>query len=362
MLDSDVLIIGGGPAGSAAAIALAKRGFKVILLEKRKIPRNKLCGEFVAPAAVQELDRLGALDAVRAAGARAIARARIYSMFGACLDLPFEQTGEGLGISRAKLDTLLLERAGELGVEIIDGFRVEELRGDGSVAARGTCCRTGRGAAFTARSAIDASGLHSRHKRTNSSRRLFAFKAHIEAAGPSGTVELFSYRGGYGGLIEIESGARNLCFIIAEDLIRQAPRDPLALLLMVLGPQHPVAGRLAGARLLGRWLSGGPLEFGPIERARFGPAAGDAAGLIDPFTGQGIWMALQSGRLLGENLSAEAKENCKRRVTAALAGRYARAALIRPLAFKPRLCHLALLGASGNRRLGLALLKMFHRA
>ncbi len=362
MPDTDVVIVGGGPAGSAAAIALAQRGFKIVLLEKKKLPRDKLCGEFVAPAAVRELARLELLDAVMAAGARPIDRALIYSMFGARLELPFEGIGAGLGISRVRLDGLLLARAGELGVEIIDGFRVEELRDNGSVGARGTYCREGRQAAFQARLVIDASGLHGLHRRKDRGRgrRLFAFKARVDAAEPCGAVELFSYRGGYGGMIEIEGGAKNLCFIIGEEFIRQEPRDPLAMLCRALGPRHPVTGRLAGARLLGRWLSAGPFEFGPIERSRSQLVTGDAAGLIDPFAGLGIWTALHSGRLLGEKISEEAEAGCRSMIRAALAGRYARTAMFRPLAFNPWLCHIALLVAAGNQRFARALLKMVH--
>src|SRR5438552_6936188 len=78
----DAIIIGGGPAGSAAAISLAQRGARVLLLEEKRMPRGKLCGEFITPECFPSLERLGVMDRMLAAGSQKITRVRLITAKG----------------------------------------------------------------------------------------------------------------------------------------------------------------------------------------------------------------------------------------------------------------------------------------
>src|SRR5436309_2375412 len=116
---NDVLVIGGGPAGSATAIRLAQQRMRVTLYEKARFPRPKLCGGFLSGESLSELDDLGVLDTLYNVGARSIHRTIVSSASGAqaetCLPLP------GLSISRHRLDAILMNRARESGVNVHEG-------------------------------------------------------------------------------------------------------------------------------------------------------------------------------------------------------------------------------------------------
>ncbi|HET6567344.1 MAG TPA: FAD-dependent oxidoreductase, partial [Rhodothermales bacterium] len=124
----DAIIVGAGLAGSATAAHLAARGHSVLLLEKKQYPAHKLCGEFLSVEVQALFRRLGVLDAVLAAGANGIDRARITAPGGgACLHrLP----GTALGLSRFKLDDLLCRHALALGAEVHVREPALSIRGD----------------------------------------------------------------------------------------------------------------------------------------------------------------------------------------------------------------------------------------
>ena len=116
-------------------------------------------------------------------------------------------------------------------------------------------------------------------------------------------VELYFYPTGYGGISRIEGGLANLCFITTEASIKEAAGDAARVVQHTL-MKNPVARqRLFEAQVVGKWLSAGPLSFGHRRFARNGIiAVGDAAGMIDPFTGTGIQVALRSGEILAESI------------------------------------------------------------
>jgi flavin-dependent dehydrogenase len=139
-------------------------------------------------------------------------------------------------------------------------------------------------------------------KRTSGARRprLVAFKAHLEGArGEDGACEIYFYKGGYGGLNDVEGGRSNLCFIAEADDVRTCASDPKSVLREVVMTNRRAAETLIDAHAVGGWLAVSLEQFG-----RFGVApaegliaAGDAASFIDPFTGSGMLMALESGEL-----------------------------------------------------------------
>ena len=104
----DAIIIGGGPAGSSAAISLSQRGARVLLLEEKRMPRGKLCGEFITPECFPTLERLGAMERMLAAGAQKIARVSLVVASGKSVQTHISKMSDdatwAMSLSRARFD------------------------------------------------------------------------------------------------------------------------------------------------------------------------------------------------------------------------------------------------------------------
>ncbi len=263
-----VRILGGGPAGAAAAITALSEGAEVELYEQSRTPRHKVCGEFLSPAARTLLERLGVLEDCRRAGPARIARFEVHigrTAKRAALPEP------AWGLSRYQLDRILLERAAALGARIIRERRAEA---DADVVA---CGRP---------------GLRS----TRRNPRLFGFKAHFR--GPSGdSTALYFFHLGYVGVNSIENGLTNVCGLVREELLDEHGFEPDRLLAARPG----LAERMGPLSRVMDWLFAGPVavteELGMHASGPY--LAGDRFCFLDPFTGSGITAALAGGSLAG---------------------------------------------------------------
>jgi flavin-dependent dehydrogenase len=125
---SEIAIVGGGPAGASLAIRLAREDFEVVLVEREKFPRHKLCGEFISPECFTHFKDLGVLDEMLAVGGDRILETVFYSQTGKNISVPSVWFGGGgqnaLGISRAEMDFQLLEKARSLGVRVLEETQV----------------------------------------------------------------------------------------------------------------------------------------------------------------------------------------------------------------------------------------------
>jgi flavin-dependent dehydrogenase len=338
----DVIIVGGGPAGASTAVHLATQGARVLLVEREKFPRAKLCGEFISPECMAHFARLGVLDEMNGAGGACVGETLFFARSGRRVGVPSawfgRETGGGvedapacaLGLSRAEMDERLLWRARALGVEVLEEAQVtgllfgEEGRhvervGGVRVEWRGevldaraavTIDATGRARALARRVEQSAQGNGARAAKAGGAMPkrmpLVAFKAHLErAGGAEGACEIYFYRGGYGGLSRVENGSSNLCFIVAARDVRARASDAERVMREIVMSNSRAAETLGGARMRSEWLAVALESFG---RREIVPAegllmVGDAASFIDPFTGSGMLMALESGELAGACLT-----------------------------------------------------------
>ncbi|MCA1566938.1 MAG: NAD(P)/FAD-dependent oxidoreductase [Acidobacteria bacterium] len=337
--DYDVIVVGGGPAGASASVHLATRGARVALVERERFPRAKLCGEFISPECLAHFARLGVLEEMRAAGGARLGETIFFSQSGRRVGVPSawfgaEETTAGgaeagaLGLSRAEMDQRLMLRARAVGVEVSEeaqvtgllfagegrrvcGVRVERGGVESELRAALTIDATGRARSLARR--VEGAAKGDGANRANASdgakahagatpKRipLVAFKAHLENAGGGGGVcEIYFYRGGYGGLSQVENNLSNLCFIAAARDVRARASDAERVMREIVMSNTRAAETLRGARVGSEWLavaleSFGRRELVPCEGLL---TVGDAASFIDPFTGSGMLMALESGEL-----------------------------------------------------------------
>jgi len=322
----DVIIAGGGPAGSSAAISLACAGATVLLVEEKKFPRAKLCGEFISPECLTHFKRLGVFDQMRSSGGAALTETVFYSGRGRRVSVPSEWFGASptaLGLSRSEMDQVLLQRAREVGVVVMEkthassliqergcvrGIRVRSDAGLDDYRALLTIDATGRvrGLARHAIEVGDRFGQQGTHRPKMTKRPFVAFKAHLENTGVAvGACEIYFYRGGYGGLSNVEGGVSNLCFIISADEVRRHGSDPDTVMREVVMNNPRANYTLANARTTTPWLSVALDTFGPgkLAPAQGLISIGDAAAFIDPFTGSGMLMALESGQIAAQTIA-----------------------------------------------------------
>jgi flavin-dependent dehydrogenase len=314
----DVAIAGAGPAGTSAAIEMALANARVLLIEAKKFPRAKLCGEFISPECLTHFARLGVLDQMNSAGGSSLLETVFYSRKGHSVAVPsewFKSGATALGLSRSEMDHMLLERAKGLGVVVLEEAHASGLISEGGQ-VRGIRVKSGEVLSeYLALVTIDATGRTralARHvdrgpdAQTRTRPKLIAFKAHLENAHvPAGACEIYFYPGGYGGLSGVEGGLSNLCFIVSAKDVRRYGSEPALVMREIVMKNLRAADTLAQARTSTPWLSVSLEGFGRRTPA---PAnglltIGDAAAFIDPFTGSGMLMALESGQLAAEIVS-----------------------------------------------------------
>jgi len=312
--DFDVIIAGAGPAGASTAIRLANSGLSVLLVEKAIFPREKLCGEFISPECLTHFKELNVLDKMSSSGAVEIGRTVFYARNGRSAEVPsewFAQNTHALGLSRAEMDNILLAEAASSGVEVMEGTSAVGLLTDGSGRIDGIVVKTADNARREIRSqlTIDATGrsaVLARHvnKDVKPQKAGFvAFKAHLAFFfNDTATTEIYTYRGGYGGLNRVENDRYNLCFIVSAANAKQYRSDADAIMKGVLMANQRAAAALTNARVVTDWLAVPITSYG---RSSLAPAEGlltigDAAAFIDAFTGSGILLALESGKIAAD--------------------------------------------------------------
>jgi len=328
-MNYDVVIAGGGPAGACAAALLAEAGIRVLLLEEKHMPRHKVCGEFITSEGFPTLERLQVMDRLQRAGAQRLSHLRLVASSGKVIETTISEMSRNrepaLSLSRARLDQILFDRARERGAECIEGIAVKRClyQDDVPTGVEARSLSDGREVIFRASLVIDASGRNSRlmlrrDERSGGKRgsRLYALKAHLgEVSEITDQVELYFFPQGYGGLSRIEDGLVNLCFITNERAIKDAAGNHLEVVNQTIRQNRLARDRMIEARVAGKWLTVGPLTFGTRRLSQNGVIAlGDASGMIDPFTGTGIQIALRTGEMAADAIIENLAESGSRKI------------------------------------------------
>ena len=309
----DVAIAGAGPAGSAAAIYLATSGFKVLLLEQKSFPRPKLCGEFISPECQTHFEKLGVAAVMEQSAPAKITRTAFYARQGRHVDVPSSFFGGvAFGLSRATMDHNLLERARQVGVQVVEDATVSELIRDGSQIVGVKYKHHDRQTEAESRITIDATGRSRvlcrkvvEHKSDARRSKLIAFKAHFRQTSIApGTCEIYVYRGGYGGLSSVERDLANLCFIVTAKDVQRCHSDPDKVLSEIVMKNRRASTTLTSAVRYSEWLSASWQSFGKFNPTPLNGllAIGDSAAFIDPFTGSGMLMALDSAETVARTI------------------------------------------------------------
>src|SRR5881398_2897723 len=327
----DVAIVGGGPAGSSCAAFCALAGLQTIVLEREKFPREKVCGDCLNPACWPVLERLDLAQHVQALPHAKLDFVEFIAVGGrrVIVDLPSGNECE-FAVKRSVFDRLLLKRAGELGAHIYEETTVTALTN-----SHGWKVETTSGESFAARTLIGADGRNSTVARLcnllpRPERERVALQAHVpRPQNFHDRIVLQFLPEGYSGQAPVNETQLNLCLVSTPPTISKLRR--WAEIQFQLPAHQP-------------WRTITPLTRSPIPSAHENLFfIGDAARVVEPFTGEGIYYALRSGELAAKAVAkivrGENRQLALRNFTRAYSGMYrgrlwinrlAREAVLRP--------------------------------
>lgn len=295
----DVIIIGGGLAGLVSGLELAQAGHSVTLVERKTFPFHKVCGEYVSNEVRPYLESLG-LD-LKTLGATHIDHFQLTSPSGRLLETRLALGG--FGLSRFTLDQALYQLGQRAGIRFLLGKQVE------NVVYQSDSFRVelNDGQQLSSRIVIGAYGKRSKIDRylqrsfMQKPSPYLGVKYHIRTDSPVNTIALHNFQNGYCGLSSIEDGKFCLCYLTTRENLRQSGHIPdLERNVLARNPQLKQIFETAD------FLYEKPEvinEFSFVSK----PAveqhllmAGDAAGLITPLCGNGMALAIRSGKLVSE--------------------------------------------------------------
>lgn len=334
----DVLIIGGGPAGSTAAITLAEMGYDVTLLEKAHHPRFHI-GESLLPANLPLFERLGVAAEVQAIGMQKWG-AEFNSPWHAVRSQTFEFTEAwnkslpfAYQVHRSQFDEILIRRAAARGARVVEGCRVRDV--DFLPAAGGARVEAehedGHTETFETRFVIDASGRDTflgnrlktkqRNRRHNSSAMYAHFKGALRHADckRAGNISLFWFEHGWMWFIPLADGTTSVG-VVAWPYYMKSRRKPLReFFLETLAMSGQIAERLHSAELVSEVEATGNYSYScdrPSDPGRNYLLVGDAYAFVDPMFSSGVMMAMTTALTAAETVDTCLKEPA--RATAAL--------------------------------------------
>ena len=314
--DAEAIVVGGGPAGSTLAALLAERGHRVLLLDKAAFPRHKACSDYINPEGTRLLEALGLGGDLAALGAHTVGAMKVFAPAGAAFLADFHAAEAGrwaTGLTRIKLDGLLLDKARAAGVDVRERAHVRAVRVERGRAVGVATTIAGVREELRAPLVVGADGRASVVSRSlgldveNRLLRRTGLVAHYRGVrGLDAWGEMHVGAHGYAGLAPLEEGLTNVAFVSDATAVAARPGSLASYFEDGLARLPAVAAKLAGAERVGPIRGVGPMAHHTRRCASDGYLlVGDAAGFLDPFTGEGVYEALK-GALLAAPVAAAA--------------------------------------------------------
>jgi len=321
----DILIIGGGPAGSTAAILLAEKGYRVVVLEKARHPRFHI-GESLLPANLPLLERLGVAEKVRVIGMEKWGAEFVSPWDGRHQEFKFANTWDksqplSYQVRRSEFDEILIRRAAQQGAEVIEGCRVHDVEflDEGERVRVHAAHEDGQTRSWETGLLIDASGRDTflgnrlQTKRRNEKHNSAAMYAHFsgarrESGRREGNIAIYWFDHGWLWFIPLADGATSVGAVVWPRYMktRSVPLREFFLATIALCP--PLAERLSAAALVSEVEATGNYSY-VCDRSygRNYLMIGDAYTFIDPVFSTGVMLAMQGG-----TVAAETADICRR--------------------------------------------------
>jgi flavin-dependent dehydrogenase len=325
----DIAVIGAGVAGSTAAVLLAQRGLRVILIDKGSYPRQKVCGEFLSPEAIDVLCRAGVWPRIEAYHPPRIDG---FTLTAGSRETRQRLSAPGYGVSRWLLDQTLWEYAQQVGVTTQERCTVTQATGDFH---QGYCLTVQhRGASappIRARAVLCAAGRQWQPRGQAKTwiggerRRFVGLKAHFQGICLDRHVELHTIRHGYCGMVEVTGGVTNICCWTRAQALRRAGGIPDRFLSSALAESPSLHFRLQSAEQVDASWTTTSFIYGrtvaPVVSGIWN--IGDCAAMVAPLTGDGMGMALRAAELAATMMPAVFwQESAWNQITAEYARRW----------------------------------------
>ncbi|MBI3004749.1 MAG: FAD-dependent monooxygenase [Ignavibacteriales bacterium] len=300
-----VLIVGAGPAGSACGTLLARAGFDVTICEKASFPRDKICGECINPRCWDFFNLLGVSGKLRASRHSSVERILITNSKGKQISarIPDDPSRQFIAIKRRDLDQILVENAKHYGARLLencqvtniewsDGWKVSaRIHGDISIFTPGIVIGSdGRNSVVVKQFSMEGTG-------DDSGPRRVAIQWHaVFQPGVGSSLEMFLFRHGYGGVVNVDESTSNVALVTTPELGALAARDFPTFLGLTMHSNQKAVNMLSSLNPLSRIATTFPIN--PAIHTSNHPdlyLTGDARQTVEPFTGEGIYFALQDG-------------------------------------------------------------------